>query len=47
MFSGAVVRMGRELGVPTPVNEWLYHAIRLIEEMNAGKLELPGGGEGA
>lgn len=47
MFSGAVVRMGRELGVPTPVNEWLYHAIRLIEEMNAGALELPGGREGA
>lgn len=47
MFSGTVVRLGRELGVSTPVNEWLCHAIRLIEEMNAGKLELPGGGEGA
>lgn len=47
MFSGTVVRLGRELGVPTPVNEWLYHAIRLIEEMNAGKVEGPGGREGA
>ena len=35
------------LAFPRRVNEWLYHAIRLIEEMNAGKLELPGGGEGA
>lgn len=32
MFSGTVVRMGKELGIPTPVNEVLYHGICAIEE---------------
>jgi 2-dehydropantoate 2-reductase len=32
--NGAVVRMGREVGIPTPVNEFLY-AILLPMEMNA------------
>lgn len=32
MFSGTVVRMGKELGIPTPVNEILYHGICGIEE---------------
>lgn len=32
MFSGTVVRFGKELGVPTPVNELLYHGICGIEE---------------
>ena len=27
MFSGALVRMGRELGIPTPYNEYTYHMI--------------------
>ena len=37
MFSGTVVRLGRELGIPTPVNELLYHAIKALEEKNEGK----------
>ena len=34
LFAGNVVRMGRELGIPTPVNEVYYHAIRALEQKN-------------
>ena len=34
MFSGKVVEMGEELGIPTPVNEMLYHGIRALEAKN-------------
>ena len=30
MFAGTVIRLGKETGVPTPLNEFLYHAINLI-----------------
>ena len=36
MFSGALVRMGRELGIPTPYNEYTYHIIKALEEKNDG-----------
>lgn len=36
MFSGALVRMGKELGIPTPYNEYTYHMIKAIEEKNDG-----------
>jgi 2-dehydropantoate 2-reductase len=36
MFAGAMVRMGKELGVPTPYNEMAYHIIKAIEEKNDG-----------
>ena len=36
MFSGAVIRMGQELGIPTPYNEFVYHAIKALEEKNDG-----------
>lgn len=32
MFAGNVVKMGKELGVPTPINEMFYHGIRVLEE---------------
>ena len=32
LFSGAVVRMGEETGVPTPVNRLLFDMIRAIEQ---------------
>lgn len=32
MFAGQVLRMGKELGVPTPINEMYYHCIRVLEE---------------
>ena len=34
MFSGALMRMGRELGIPTPYNEYTYHMIKALEEKN-------------
>ena len=36
MFSGALMRMGRELGIPTPYNEYTYHMIKALEEKNDG-----------
>ena len=36
MFSGALMRMGRELGIPTPYNEYTYHMITALEEKNDG-----------
>ena len=36
MFSGTLVRMGRELGIPTPYNEFTYHMIKALEEKNDG-----------
>lgn len=36
MFSGALVRMGKELGIPTPYNEYTYHIIKALEEKNDG-----------
>lgn len=36
MFSGALIRMGKELNIPTPFNEFAYHAIKALEEKNAG-----------
>lgn len=38
MFAGTVCRMGRELGIPTPVNEFYYHALRVREDQNSGLL---------
>lgn len=39
MFAGAMMRMGRELGVPTPVSEVCYYMIKALEEKNEGKFE--------
>ena len=39
MFAGAVVRMGRELGIPAPYNEFTYHIIKALEEKNDGKFD--------
>ena len=36
MFAGTVIRLGKETGVPTPLNEFLYHAVRVLEEKNEG-----------
>lgn len=32
MFAGRIVELGKELGVPTPVNELFYYGIRTLEE---------------
>ena len=42
MFSGALIRMGRELGIPTPYNEYTYHMIKALEEKNDGRFDYSG-----
>ena len=45
MFSGALIRMGKELGIPTPYNEYTYHMIKALEEKNEGVFDYRGGNE--
>ena len=42
MFSGALVRMGRELDIPMPYNEYTYHMIKALEEKNDGRFDYSG-----
>ena len=42
MFSGALVRMGKELGIPMPYNEYTYHMIKALEEKNDGLFDYQG-----
>ena len=42
MFSGALMRMGKELGIPTPSNEYTYHMIKALEEKNDGLFDYKG-----
>lgn len=42
MFSGALMRMGKELGIPVPYNEYTYHMIKALEEKNDGKFDYSG-----
>lgn len=37
LFAGTVVRLGKELGIPTPLSYMFYHGIRVLEEKNAGE----------
>ncbi len=36
IFAGTVMRLGRELGIPTPYNEMFWHMIKVIEQRNDG-----------
>lgn len=45
MFSGALIKMGKELGIPTPYNEYTYHIIKALEEKNDGKFDYSGENE--
>ena len=36
MFSGAIIRMGKELGISTPYNEFTFHMLKALEEKNDG-----------
>ena len=42
MFSGALIRMGKELGIPVPYNEYTYHMIKALEAKNDGKFDYSG-----
>ncbi|NLZ77689.1 MAG: ketopantoate reductase family protein [Spirochaetales bacterium] len=39
MFSGALIRIGKELGIPCPYNEVVYDLIKALEEKNRGKFD--------
>ena len=45
MFSGALIRMGKELGIPTPYNEFTYRMIKALEEKNDGRFDYSGSEE--
>lgn len=34
MFAGSVIKMGKELGIPTPYNQMFYHCIKTLETWN-------------
>lgn len=36
MFCGAIVEMGKELGIATPYNEMAYHLVKSLEDKNDG-----------
>lgn len=40
--TGAVVRLGREAGVPTPVNRYLYASLLPMERRARGELRFEG-----
>ncbi len=42
MFSGVLMSMGKELGIPTPYNEYTYHMIKALEEKNDGLFDYTG-----
>ena len=37
-----MMRMGEELGIPTPYNEYTYHMIKALEEKNDGLFDYQG-----
>ena len=39
MFAGAMIRMGKEAGIPVPYCEYTFHAIKALEEKNDGKFD--------
>lgn len=41
MFSGTIIHMGKELGVPTPYNEFAFHMLKALEEKNDGLFDYP------
>ena len=45
MFSGALIRMGKELGIPTPYNEFTYHMNKALEEKNDRRFDYSGSEE--
>lgn len=39
LFAGTVVRLGKKLGIPTPLCYVFYHGIRVYEEKNTGEFD--------
>lgn len=44
-FGGAVLRMGEELGIPTPITAVMYHSIKTLEEKNDGEFDIEKGAQ--
>ena len=42
MFAGKILKLGKELGIATPINWMLYHGIKIKEESNENKFKLQG-----
>lgn len=40
-WNGAVVRLGQEAGVPTPLNEFIYHSLLPLELRARGEVQFP------
>jgi 2-dehydropantoate 2-reductase len=40
-WNGAVVRLGREVGVATPLHEFIYHSLLPLESQARGKVQFP------
>jgi 2-dehydropantoate 2-reductase len=40
-WNGAVVRLGHESGVPTPLNEFIYHSLLPLELRARGEMQFP------
>lgn len=40
-WNGAVVRLGREVGVATPLHEFIYHSLLPLELRACGKVQFP------
>ncbi len=40
-WNGGVVRLGREAGVPTPLNSFLYYCLLPLEQKARGQLQFP------
>ena len=40
-WNGAVVRIGRQVGVPTPLHEFIYHSLLPLEKQARGQLTFP------
>ena len=43
-WSGAVVRFGRDAGVPVPINEFIYNSLLPLELKARGELRFPESG---
>ena len=40
-WNGAAVRLGREVGVDTPLHEFIYHSLLPLELQARGKVQFP------
>jgi 2-dehydropantoate 2-reductase len=40
-WNGAIVRLGREVGVPTPTNQFIYECLLPLELRSRGKINFP------